>query len=245
MSENEEVEYLRLTKIISPLAAQKYSTGLSSEQQSILDNTIFARARMLDGIEDKFNVLDQILKSRKPSPYKLFYCGSGSQFGDKDDSDEGTDGLLNIERITKILSKNDWHVSQFTHKTSPSERKTIIKTFKDKSIHAIAAIKVLDEGFDVPMCDEAFITASSNSERQWVQRRGRILRTSDNKESAVVHDFVITKTSDTDKFQKLVRNEMNRVESFFSSCSNQEDIKDQIEKIKQNYAIIEEETKDA
>jgi|LWDU01.1.fsa_nt_gi superfamily II DNA or RNA helicase len=245
MSENEEDEYLRLTKIISPLTAQKYSGGLSSEQQSILDNTIFARARMLDGIEDKFNVLDQILKSRKSSPYKLFYCGSGSQFGDKDDADEEIDGLLNIDRITKILSKNDWYVSQFTHKTSPAERKTIIKTFKDKSIHAIAAIKVLDEGFDVPMCDEAFITASSNSERQWVQRRGRILRISDNKESAVVHDFVITKTSDPDKFQKLVRNEMDRVESFFSSCSNQEDIKYQIEKIKQNYAITEEESEDA
>ena len=53
-----------------------------------------------------------------------------------------------------------------------------------KKIDAIAAIKVLDEGFDVPMCDEAYFTASSSSERQWVQRRGRILRKSDNKDSA-------------------------------------------------------------
>ena len=75
-------------------------------------------------------------------------------------------------------------------------------------------LKKLDEGFDIPMCNEAYITASSSNERQWIQRRGRILRTAKGKTSAIVHDFVITKTSDPKAFQSLVAKEIERMVAF-------------------------------
>jgi len=239
MNRVEEEEYLRLTRLISSLYKQKTEGTLSSKDKSILDNTIFKRARLLDGVEDKFETLNEILKSKKPSPYKLFYCGSGFQasYEDEDESGVENDSIRIIDRITSILADRDWNVSKFTSEESHHDRRNVLQTFKNKQIDAIAAIKVLDEGFDVPMCNEAYFTASSSSERQWVQRRGRILRKSDNKESAIVHDFVITKTSSTNDFKDLIGKEMARVDAFFKSCSNQNDIKDQIQTIKNTYLI--------
>ena len=245
MNAEEEEEYLRLTRLISSLIKQKKDGTLSSKDKSMLDNTIFKRARLLDGIEDKFETLNEILKSKKPSPYKLFYCGSGFQasYEDEDEPKVEMDSIRIIDRITSILADKDWNVSKFTSEESHHDRRNVLQTFKKKQIDAIAAIKVLDEGFDVPMCNEAYFTASSSSERQWVQRRGRILRISDNKDSAKVHDFVITKTSSTNDFRALIGKEMARVDAFFKSCSNQSDIESQIQAIKNAYLIetVEEE----
>jgi len=180
-----------------------------------------------------------VLKSKKPAPYKLFYCGSGFQASYEDEEEIEKDSIKIIDKITTILSDRGWSVSKFTSAESHHDRRNILQTFKKKQINAIAAIKVLDEGFDVPMCDEAYFTASSSSERQWVQRRGRILRKSDNKDSAIVHDFVITKTSSTTNFRELIGREMARVDAFFKSCSNKQDIKAQIQTIKDDYLIEE------
>ena len=239
MNADEEDQYLKLTRLISSLYKQKTEKALSSKNQSILDNTIFKRARLLDGIEDKFNTLSEVLKSKKPAPYKLFYCGSGFQASYEDEEEIEKDSIKIIDKITTILSDRGWSVSKFTSAESHHDRRNILQTFKKKQINAIAAIKVLDEGFDVPMCDEAYFTASSSSERQWVQRRGRILRKSDNKDSAIVHDFVITKTSSTTNFRELIGREMARVDAFFKSCSNKQDIKAQIQTIKDDYLIEE------
>jgi len=241
MNAEEESQYLRLTRIISSLYKRKTEKTLSSKDQSILDNTIFKRARLLDGIEDKFHVLSEVLKTKKPAPYKLFYCGSGFQasYKNEEELEIEKDSKKIIDKVVTILSNSGWSVSKFTSAESHRARRSILQTFKRRQIDAIAAIKVLDEGFDVPMCDEAYFTASSSSERQWVQRRGRILRKSDNKNSAIVHDFVITKTSNTADFRDLIVKEMARVDEFFKSCSNKQDIRLKIQTIKKDYLIEE------
>ena len=238
MSSEEEKEYLRLTRIISSFYKKKTEGVLSTDERSMLENTIFKRARLLDGIEDKFEALGTLLKSQKPSPYKLFYCGSGFQASYEEDHEfVEADSIRIIDRITSILADRGWNVSKFTSEESQQDRRSVLQTFKSKLIHAIAAIKVLDEGFDVPMCNEAYFTASSSSERQWVQRRGRILRKSDAKKDAKVHDFVITKTSNADDFKELVNNEIKRVNAFYQSCSNKGEIQSQIQTIKNTYNL--------
>ena len=124
------------------------------------------------------HVIGQSLEGRDIYAVKL----SDNPNIDEDEPKVEQDSIRIIDRITLILADRGWAISKFTSEESHHERRNVLKTFKDKHIDAIAAIKVLDEGFDVPMCNEAYFTASSTSERQWVQRRGRILRTSDNKE---------------------------------------------------------------
>ena len=53
------------------------------------------------------------------------------------------------------------------------------------------AIRCLDEGIDIPVTDHALIIASSTVEREYIQRRGRVLRRSPDKLSAEVHDVLL------------------------------------------------------
>lgn len=240
MNSDEEEMYLKLTSTITSMYQQLETSGLTPKEKKILEFTIFKRSRHLDALEDKFIVLKEILSTKEPKSFKLFYCGSGFQTDDvEEDEDQPIqiERLRNIDRITKLLKEKSWKVAQFTSLESHSDRLDTLELFKNEHIHAIAAIKVLDEGFDIPKCNEAYITASSSSERQWVQRRGRILRIAKYKDSATVHDFVITKTSDHELFQPLISKELERVEAFQKSCSNKFHNEIQIDTIKKTYNI--------
>ena len=242
LSSEEAPEYEELSKSISKLYAIKFGGGKIDEAS--LKHLIFERARLLDSIESKFDKLEEILKTRKPSSYTLFYCGSGSVESEDDPEEEDANSIIkSISKTTRILDDFNWNSSQFTHIETDLQRAKILNSFKEQVIDAIAAIKVLDEGFDVPMCREAFITASSRNERQFIQRRGRILRTAEGKTEAIIHDFVIFyNDSENPIFKKLVNNEMERVMEFYSAASNQDELLPKINEIKSkfNISIIEE-----
>jgi superfamily II DNA or RNA helicase len=87
------------------------------------------------------------------------------------------------------------------------------------------------------MCNEAYITASSRNERQFIQRRGRVLRVSPGKDKAIIHDFVITPNSTNGPFKKLAENELKRVVEFTRPSINAQDLKGQIESIIVKYGI--------
>ena len=53
------------------------------------------------------------------------------------------------------------------------------------------AIKWLDEGVDIPSVTHALILASSKNPREFIQRRGRVLRTAPDKVLAYVHDAIV------------------------------------------------------
>ena len=194
------------------------------------------------------------MKDKPVSKYTLFYCGSGasaiSEYGlDNEYEDKGEDKdperTKSIDRVVKILHSRNWNVSKFTANESPKARIGILNNFKSGSIDAMAAIKVLDEGFDVPMCKEAFITASSRNERQFVQRRGRILRRSEGKKEAIIHDFIILHNDSNPAFRTLAENELIRVKEFYGSALNKEELLPKINKIKEIFNIsIDMEEKD-
>lgn len=104
------------------------------------------------------------------------------------DADDGEDQFTGrqIEVVSKQLDRLGWRIPRFTSR----ERDDILANFKSGLIDAMVAIKCLDEGIDVPACGTAYILASSRDPRQFIQRRGRILRHSPGKEHATIHDFV-------------------------------------------------------
>jgi superfamily II DNA or RNA helicase len=236
LNPDEAEEYESLSKkILQQVAIRNQGNKID---ESYLQQLSFRRSRLLDSLEDKFIQLDEVLKSKKPSPYTLFYSGSGSVESDDDPDDNNDDGTIrSISLITTILKKYNWYSSHFTHKESPLERQRILQSFKDKAIDAIAAIKVLDEGFDVPMCREAYITASSKNERQFIQRRGRILRRAKGKTESIIHDFVILHNDTDDVYKSLAESELLRVMEFYNSASNQDELLPKINKILKQYNI--------
>ena len=86
-------------------------------------------------------------------------------------------------------------------------------------------MKVLDEGVDLPQTDSAFLLASSTIEREWVQRRGRILRHATNKQKARLTDFLVVPPSPSSQASKsLLKSELRRASAFADCSDNQFDL---------------------
>jgi superfamily II DNA or RNA helicase len=108
-------------------------------------------------------------------------------------------------------------------------RKDIIEDFTLGNVRALVAIKVLDEGVDLPISDSAIMCLSNESFRQWTQRRGRILRKKNIEDQSIarITDFVLD-ISDydinlQDNIRKLYSSEVKRIIEFSRSSLQRED----------------------
>lgn len=144
------------------------------------------------------------------------------------------------------------NVAQFTSKENMEQRKILINKFKEgKQIQALIAIKCLDEGVNIPSIKTAFILASTTNPKEYIQRRGRVLRRAENKDYAVIYDMVtlprrlhIIKNLMEDEYHQelsMVRNELKRVEEFKRLSLNPYDSNEIIDKIKDAYDLYDNE----
>jgi superfamily II DNA or RNA helicase len=117
---------------------------------------------------------------------------------------------------------------QLTAEETANHDKTrhIIESFQQGEIQVLTAKRVLDEGVNIPQICQAFILASTTVERQWIQRRGRLLRTCGaiSKTHSIIHDFIamppdIKNGLDPDT-RSLIRSELSRIHEFASLASN-------------------------
>ena len=140
-------------------------------------------------------------------------------------SDKGPDQLDNVNRL--LRDKNIlFHQLTAKETASRDQTKRIIGSFQDDEIQVLTAKRVLDEGMNIPQICKAFILASTTVERQWVQRRGRLLRTCSTigKTHSVVHDLLalppdMDKGLDPDA-RSLVRSELQRAQEFARLARN-------------------------
>lgn len=140
-------------------------------------------------------------------------------------SDKGPDQLDNVNRLLRdrtIL----FHQLTAEETASRDKTKRIIKSFQEGEIQALTAKRVLDEGVNIPQIRKAFILASTTVERQWVQRRGRLLRTCSaiGKTHSVIHDLLALPPGmegglDPDA-RALVRSELRRAQEFARLARN-------------------------
>lgn len=103
----------------------------------------------------------------------------------------------------------------------------MIAAFQAGDIQVLTAKRVLDEGVNIPQIRRAFVLASTTVERQWVQRRGRLLRTCSaiGKTSADITDFLalppgMDSGALDDDARSLVRSELKRVQEFGALARN-------------------------
>lgn len=86
----------------------------------------------------------------------------------------------------------------------------------------LVSIKCLDEGVDIPAVSHALILASSQNPRQFIQRRGRVLRTATGKHLAIIHDAIVVPVSMDDEPEQLslLKSELLRAIEFSNSALN-------------------------
>lgn len=220
-----------------------------SERGKIL---ALARARLVAGAEDKIIKLEEYIKPYIADKHILVYCGATTMLAENQErSSTDDEDIRQIDLVTDLLgNKLNMKVSQFTSKEDTSERMILKNEFASgDNLQALIAIKCLDEGVNIPKIKTAFILASTTNPKEYIQRRGRVLRLAKNKDYAIIYDFIAlprplnTVTSITETEMKrdltLVRNELNRAQEFAYLSMNMAEAENIIDEIKEAYCIEE------
>lgn len=220
LNEDELEEYKALTKQLARyLVSEDGKTVISEAGRQIL----FRRSRLLAGASAKIPKLLSLLKDYKSSGNILVYCGAASV----EDEDTG-DIVRMIDKTTGLIeSRLGMRAHRFTAEEGLEERRLIKKYFQEGIYQVLTAIKCLDEGVNIPGIETAFIMASSRNPKEFIQRRGRLLRKSPGKEKAVIYDFVTLPRrledalpSDYESDRAVIIGELARIQEFGSLSDN-------------------------
>lgn len=213
------------------------------------------RARIVAGASQKLDALREQIEPYTKDNNILVYCGATNVIDEKSDySTTDESDIRQIEAVTRILG-NEFHmeVAKFTSEENMETRATIKEQFqKGDRLQAIVAIKCLDEGVNIPGIRTAFILASTTNPKEYIQRRGRVLRKAKNKPYAEIYDFV-TLPRELDAVSgltmeqaqrdlSLVKNELARVKEFGRLSMNSMEANDLIWDIQEAYHIEEDES---
>lgn len=187
---------------------------------------LIERARIVAGASNKVQLLKELMQQYKDQSHILIYCGATKTSDFKQDTSErDEEGERQIVAVSKMLGHElGMKVTHFTSAESAEEREDIKKRFAEVDPYqAIVAIKCLDEGVNIPSIKIAFILASSTNPKEYIQRRGRVLRKAANKPHAIIYDFITLPTpldyvnaeSDFAKMDRsLIRKELMRMQEF-------------------------------
>ena len=183
-----------------------------------LKSLLIRRRRVIETSDSKLSLLQTVLHSRNPRvlQHALVYASAKNP--------------AQFDGIADILKELGVRWAPVTQDTTAKARllSDTLAAFADGRYQVLLAKKVLDEGVDIPSIREAFLVASSTVEREWVQRRGRILRLDTGKSYAVLHDFLAlppttllcqSYPSDTD-LRRIVHSELSRAYSFAAHARN-------------------------
>ena len=238
LTDEETERYQQLSVEIGKLIAAREQGEVINEQ--LLMAFSMKRARIIGSAENKFAELGVILNKLKVDKHTLFYCGDGSVIDERINEELDNLSVRDIEQVATILQQHGWKSSRFTADESLKERRRIIENFKDGFIDAMVSIRVLDEGIDIPACKQAFLLASSRNERQFIQRRGRILRKSEGKQFSIIHDFIVLPSEniyEDDCLKKLIDSELDRLIEFAHVAINKNDAYEIGKEISRFYGI--------
>ena len=188
----------------------------ANDEDSALQRLLIARRRIIETGQSKIDLLREVLTRRGSGDltHALIYASAKNP--------------EQFEAIANLLTELDVKWAPVTQETTtnPKRLSKILDSFASGANQVLLAKKVLDEGVDIPSIREAFIVASSTVEREWVQRRGRVLRVHARKPWALVHDFValppvdLVRRDGTRTLKGIVKTELQRTYTFGAHAQN-------------------------
>ena len=217
LTDDERNEYHALTVQIGKGIYKKNGKVIVTQ---LAKKLLLKRARLVAGAKNKILELKSIMAEKSTEHDMLIYCGATNV-----EDDDSSEDIRQIDYITRMLNFDyDMRVVQFTSHENEAERQNRIEDFKNREVQALVAIKCLDEGVNIPSIRTAFILASTTNPKEYIQRRGRVLRRYPGKEYAAIYDFVtlprpldVVVNSDYELAKHelaLIKNEINRMSEF-------------------------------
>lgn len=184
-------EYEQYQEITKTIIRNGGASQENIDKNPYIEMLLIKRARIISGCKEKVSKLVEVMKPYKNDNYILVYCGATKY--DNDSSDlKDDDEVRQIEEVNrKLYYELGMKVHKFTSEESKEERDEIKRMFSSGTeLQVITAIKCLDEGVNIPAIKKAFILASSTNPKEYIQRRGRVLRRAKGKEYAEIFDFI-------------------------------------------------------
>ncbi len=198
----------------------------------LLVKTLRNRLRVISMAEEKHTKIDDILNHVKEKDHFVVYCGDGHLFDDSTGEE-----LRHIQSIKRKLSEHEYKSSQFTAQENMNDRMELVDAFNKGEISALAAIRCLDEGINIPSIKSALILSSNDDYREFVQRRGRILRTYKGKESANIYDVIVLPSYEMQSWAVI---ELRRYKEFARLALNWSELQDEFQQLMDDYGLSDE-----
>lgn len=233
LDEEEMAEY----KKISLQLAKFYNIDENSfsDANDILMRLLLKRKRIIHKAHNKEEVFRQIIQQRFKEcgnlKYTLVYVPEGVQI-DSDIQYDTTDNPTDDYDIDKLIDKYTKIIQEVSPTTTVKKfisgiqnRDEVLRKFSTGEIEVLTSMKCLDEGVDVPRSELAIFCASTGNPRQFIQRRGRILRKHPDKHIAIIHDLVVAPEFDSTEEnynmeRNLLKGELQRVKDFAGLSEN-------------------------
>lgn len=191
---------------ISATIAKEYARSAASNgEERALDSPrvkklLLKRSRIIKNAENKVSLAEEILTNYYQDGDRwIVYCDNQDQ----------------MRKVLNRLNKSKIRAYEYHSALDEAERQSTLKTFENFG-GVVVSIRCLDEGVDIPNTTHALILASSQNPREFIQRRGRILRKSKNKNFAYLYDAIVLPQGfeTTDKQDHIVETELARAIQF-------------------------------
>ena len=228
LEEAEMIEYARITRQLVQLY-NGLKGGFSDPEKA--RKLLLLRKNILHKAQNKMEVFKQIIIEigEENLKYCFVYSAAGKRTRSDDLDDEDLDEYI-LKEMQEILKQTfpKTTCNSYTGEDSKLVRKQKLEAFANGKLNVLFAKNCLDEGVDVPRAEYGIFTSSTGNPRQFIQRRGRLLRKHDDKSFAWIYDIVVVPDFTSPYYDRrfwtmekhLVENEMRRVANFGSLASN-------------------------
>lgn len=234
LTASEAWAYSKLTKRIGWALAENDNLATNTTLTSLL----MQRSRLVGAATNKLNALRQLMSQRLETTHTLFYCGDGYV------ENSTTSHRRQLAAVTHLLGTElGYRVNTYTADTPLSEREIIRQQFESGELQGIVAIRCLDEGVDIPAIQTAVILASTGNPRQFIQRRGRILRPHPGKQRATLFDMIVMPPElDRETWEverRLLKKELKRFLEFANLADNASQARQKLLALQSKYGLVE------
>lgn len=245
LDEDEYEEYINVSEAIARLASQGDQEVVDDHVDGMLRNLLFRRARLIGGARQKVPATLEILSGLQRKEFTVVYCGDSSEYGSGSDHSGLTRQIDQVVAGASLPPLN-MSVARYTSRESTSDRRRLEEQFAKGELQALVAIRCLDEGVDIPSMQTAIILASTTNPRQFIQRRGRVLRQAEGKDLATIYDLVVVPgTPDAlparvfNLERRLFRKELIRIVEFAQTARNGTEVLNRLRPLRQMWNCLD------
>ena len=234
LCDDEMYDYMEISQKLGKI--YRYNGGHLDLDDEIVRALLLKRRRIIHKARNKQdafkNIIEERYKEKGNLKYTLVYVPEGlkpDSIADVYDSSDVVEDDMEADKLIDEYTQIVMNVSNTTtvrkFVSGQKNREAILEDFENGDLEVLTSMKCLDEGVDVPRSEMAIFCASTGNPRQFIQRRGRILRTHKDKKHAYIHDLVVVPDIgadcvDYEMERKLILSELKRVRDFASLSRN-------------------------